>query len=317
MIVVHKKSDITEYVSSISWGGSTSEAVRKLDITLVNAPFDKNITPVTVGLADMIYLFEDDGTTELFRGFVVDREASSVTGTISFTAYDLLFYTLKSFATYNFSGKTAETITKVVCEDIEVPVGKLAQTGISQKLIVSNVSIYEIIMRAYTNAHQQNGLFYRVYASKGTLNVGLVGDIACDIELSEESNITSSSYKESINNMVNKVRIYDGEGNQKSVVEESSNVKKYGIFQAVYTEEEGKDAVTTAKSLFSGVEKTFKLECVGYSKAITGAGAIVHDNSTGLKGLVWIDADTHKWENGIHTMSLTVTLKKIMDTKEG
>lgn len=317
MIVIHKQTDITEYVSGITWAGSTSEVARKLEIKIVNAPFDKNISPLSIGLADMIYLFEDDGTTELFRGFVVDREASSTTGTIAFTAYDMLFYTLKSFATYNFSGKTAETIAQVVCDDVQIPTGSLSPTGLAQKLIVSNCSIYEIIMRAYTQAYQQSGSMYRVVSKLGVLNVELMGGVACDIELSEDSNITSSSYKESINTMVNKVRIYDGEGNPKGVVEESSNVKKYGIFQAVYTEEEGKDANTTAKSMFNGVEKTFTLECVGHSKAVTGAGAIVHDSSTGLKGLVWINSDTHKWENGVYTMSLTVTLKQIMDEKEG
>ena len=70
MIVVHKDTDITEYVSSMSWGGSRSEVARKLELHIVNAPLDKNITPLTINLADPVYLFEDDGKTELFRGFV-------------------------------------------------------------------------------------------------------------------------------------------------------------------------------------------------------------------------------------------------------
>ena len=65
MIVVHKNTDITEYVSSMSWGGSKSEVARKLELHIVNAPLDKNITPLTINLADPIYLFEDDGKTEL------------------------------------------------------------------------------------------------------------------------------------------------------------------------------------------------------------------------------------------------------------
>ena len=102
MIVLHDGKNITDYVSSINWGGSKSEVARKLEITIVNAPLDKNITPLIIGLADPIYLFEDDGKTELFRGFVTEREASSTTGTVTYIAYDLLFYTLKSTATYNF-----------------------------------------------------------------------------------------------------------------------------------------------------------------------------------------------------------------------
>ena len=78
MIVVHKDTDITEYVSSMSWGGSRSEVARKLELHIVNAPLDKNITPLTINLADPVYLFEDDGKTELFRGFVVEREGLQI-----------------------------------------------------------------------------------------------------------------------------------------------------------------------------------------------------------------------------------------------
>lgn len=316
MIVVHKNKDITAYVSSLSWGGSRSEVARKLELKIVNAPLDDNITPLTIDLADPVYLFEDDGKTELFRGFVVEREASSTQGVVTYVAYDLLFYTLKSKATYNFSSKTAETIAKMVCDDMEIPVGSLAKTGLTQKLIVQNVSIYEIIMQAYTQAYQQNDKQYRVTAKKGLLNVEEMGKVVCEIELTEDSNITSSQYKETLTNMVNKVRIYDGEGKQTGVVQNDADVKKYGIFQQVYTKEEGKDPNTTAKSMFKGVEKTFTLNCVNNNGAVTGAGAVVRDSSTGLSGLVWIDADTHTWNNGVATMSLTVTLKQMMDTKE-
>lgn len=315
MIIVHGGKDITQYVSSFIWSGSRAEVARKLELKIVNAPLDKNITPVQMGLADPIYLFEDDGKTELFRGFITDREASSVTGTVTYTAYDLLFYTLKSTATYNFSGKTAEAIAKMVCEDLEIPVGSLAKTSLSQKLIVQNVSIYEIIMQAYTQAHEKNGKSYRVTAKKGALCVEEMGKTICEIELAEDSNITSSTYKESLSNMVNKVRIYDGEGKQVGVVQNDEDVKKYGIFQQTYTKEEGKDASTTAKSMFKEVEKTFELQCTNYNGAVTGAGAVIKDSSTGLEGLVWIDADTHSWSNGVATMSLTVTLKQIMDKK--
>lgn len=316
MIVIHKDRDITDYVSSISWGGSRTEVARKLEIKVINAPLDKNITPLIIDLADPIYLYEDDRVTERFRGFVVDREANSVTGVVTYVAYDLLFYTLKSKATYNFSDKSAETIAKLVCEDVKIPTGELAVTGLNQKLIVQNVSIYEIIMQAYTQAFQKNGKKYRVTAKKGKLNVEEVGKVVCEIEIAEDSNILSSNYKETLTNMVNKVKIYDGKGNLSSVVQNDAEVKRYGIFQQVYTKEEGKDPTTTAKSMFKGVEKTFTLTCVNINEAVTGVGAIVKDSATGLKGLVWIDSDVHTWTNGVATMTLTVTLKALMDEKK-
>lgn len=308
MIVLHKDNDITDYISSMSWGGSKSQMARKLELKIVNAPLDPNVQKLEIALADPIYLFEDDGKTELFRGFITEREASSTTGTVSYVAYDILFYTLKSKATYNFSGKTAEAIAQMVCGDMEIPVGSLASTGISQKLIVQNKSIYDIISEAYAQATEQNKKEYIILARKGKLCVERVGGIVCEIELAEDSNIISSKYKESITNMVNRVKIYDGKGNPVGMVQNDKDLK-YGIFQQVYTKEEGKDATTTAKSMFKGVEKTFTLECVNFNGAITGAGAIVRDSSTGLSGDVWIEADTHTYSKGVATMSLTVTLR--------
>ena len=58
MIVVHKDTDITKYVSSMSWGGSKSEVARKLELHIVNAPLDKNITPLTINLADLVVVYK-------------------------------------------------------------------------------------------------------------------------------------------------------------------------------------------------------------------------------------------------------------------
>ena len=67
MKVLHKDTDITEYISAMSWGGSKSEMARKLELKIVNAPLDQNVKKLNIALADPIYLFDDDGKTELFR----------------------------------------------------------------------------------------------------------------------------------------------------------------------------------------------------------------------------------------------------------
>lgn len=45
----------------------------------------------------------------------------------------------------------------------------------------------EIIMRAYTQAYQQNGVSYRVVAKKGYLNVEEMGKVVCSIEITEDT----------------------------------------------------------------------------------------------------------------------------------
>lgn len=254
--------------------------------------------------------------TELFRGFVVTRERDSQSGSVSYTAYDLCYYTIKSSATYNFKNKTAETITQVVCDDLQIPTGSLAKTGHKQKLLVKNCKIYDIIMKAYTQAHQVDGEDYMVKALKGQLCVVKYGATICTNKLVEGSNVTRATFKETLDKMVNRVRIYDGDGKQIGVVSNSSNIKNYGVFQQTYTKEKGKNATTTAKSKFHGVDKTAKIEAIGFTQAVTGNGIVIQDGATGLKGLFWITEDTHKWVKGVHTMTLSLEFKKSMDAKE-
>jgi hypothetical protein len=308
-------TDITDYVTSIEWSGGKTQVARKLVIKVLNAPYDKNIKQLNLKLAEALYLFSDDGKTEYFRGFITDRERTSNTGEITYTAYDLAYYLTKSSATYNFKGKTAEAITKMVCADLKVATGSLASTGHSQKLIVKNCKIYDIIMKAYTQAHNVNGKLYMVKASKGKVNVVEYGANTCTYALTEDTNIYLSSYKESLGNMINKVRVYDGDGKQIAVVESKTN-QKYGIFQTTYTKQKDVSYNAPAKALLTGVEKTATIEAVGMISAVTGNGIQIIDSATGLKGLFWIIADTHKWVKGVHTMTLSLEFKKSMDTKE-
>ena len=312
-----KLYDITEYVSTIQWSGAKTQVARKLTITMLNTPNDKNIKNHNMKLAETLYMYSGDQSTEYFRGFIVDRERSSQTGVLTYTAYDVAYYLTKSSATYNFKNKTAEKITKTVCKDLKVPTGSIMTTKHKQKLIVKNVKIYDIIMKAYTKAKAHTGKQYMVKASLGKIHVVEYGAVTCEYLLDEDTNIYKSSYKESLDKMVNRVKIYDGDGKQVGVVENKTNEKKYGIFQATYTKQKGVSAKPQAKALLTGVEKTATLEARGthMMKALTGNGIYVKDSASGLTGLFWINADTHKWEKGVHTMTLTLEFKKAMDKK--
>lgn len=105
-------TDITEAVSSVSWGGSTSQAARTAEIAVINAPNDKNVTDLKLKIAagDTIKLYENN--TTLFIGEVITKETTSETGTVTYSCTDLLNHLLKSTGVYNFSNTTAERITK-------------------------------------------------------------------------------------------------------------------------------------------------------------------------------------------------------------
>ena len=310
--------DITNVVSNINWSGSTSQVARTAEIAILNAPNDKNITALKINIAagDMIKLIED--TECIFIGQVQTKEKTSTPGTVSYYATDFMQHLLKSEGVYNFKNKTPEDITKRVCADIEVKTDEIVKTGkMINKLIIDGDNFYVIIMKAYTKASKETGMKY-ICRMKGTkLSVSVKGTIVEKFILSDKKNITDTQYQETIENAVNVVKIYDDNKKQIGEIRDEESIKKYGIYQKIYTKEKGIDSKKAAKHMLVGVEKTVSLEAIeGNIDCISGNGIQVYDTATGLNGLFWIEGDTHTWENNIHTMSLEICFKNIMDSQE-
>lgn len=311
-------SDITQTVSGVSWSGSVSQVARIAEVTVINAPNDKNVKnlKLNIGAGDAIKLYEDGDL--LFFGEVQSARKTGETGVVTYTCYDLLNHLLKSTGVYNFSDTTAERITKKVCADLEIKTGGIAATKATiKKMIIDGDTFYDIIMKAYTKAAKQTGKKYICRMNGSKLSVEAKGKKVKNFVLAEECNITNAEYEETMENMVNVVRIYDEKGTQVGEVKKDKWVEKYGIYQQIYKKESGVNAQTAAKSMLQGVEKRVTIEGInGDLNCIAGNGVEVYDKATGLNGLFWIDSDTHTWENGAHTMSLELNFKNIMDGRE-
>lgn len=311
-------SDITQAVSSVSWAGSVSQAARTTEIAVINAPNDKNVTnlKLNIGAGDTIKLYEDSDL--IFFGEVQTTKKTSETGTVTYTCYDLLNHLLRSTGVYNFSNTTAERITKKVCADMEIETETIAETKATiKKMIIDGDTFYDIIMKAYTKAAEQTGKNYICRMNGSKLSVEVKGTIVKNFVLAEEYNITNAEYEETIENMVNIVKIYDDTGAQVGEVKNDTWIEKYGIYQQIYKKESGINETTAAKSMLQGIEKKVTLDGInGDLKCIAGNGVEVYDKATGLNGLFWIDSDTHTWENGTHIMNLELNFKNIMDSKE-
>lgn len=304
--------NITEYITSLNWGGSKSEVARKVSISMINPVTDPNIKTMTLSLGSMIYVYDDD-KNEIFRGYIIDRERGN-NQTLSYTAYDLLYYTLKSKATYKFKKKTPENMASAICKDMKIKVGSLSKTGKKYNLLMKDKPIYEIIMAGYTKAKKSTGNKYHMTTKQGKLFVTKMGDEWFTMELSDKTNIISSSTKESISEVVNKVKIYNDKGKLLKVVKDEKSIVKYGIFQHTYTKEKDKNATNSAKAMLKGVSKTMDIECIGYVECVTGKCIKLKDSTTGHTGKFYITADSHTWQNGVHTMRLSLSLTNTMDT---
>lgn len=309
-------SDISQLVKSKVWSGDYQQAARKLEINIIKSSTDKNIPVVNINPGNMIR-FLDDNRNELFQGYVFDRDKTKSSKEIKYTIYDGLYYLVKDKGTYNFKKMTAEGITKKVASDFNIPIGNLASTGIVQSIIVQGETIYDIIMKVYTTASKHTGKKYIPIMQNGKLNVIEKGKIVANYILSEDTNIIDATYSDNIENMVNRVKIYDDKNNYIGKVENSDWIKLYGIFQDVYTKEKGKNANTEAKAMLKDIERTASINVdMGDNTCITGNAVKVKETFTGLVGLFYIDSDTHTFENGHHKMELGLSFQNMMDEKE-
>ena len=307
--------DISKAVTRVEWSGSAESATRELSFDYINAPFDDFSLP-SVSAGDFVSFSAD--TEELFYGQVFGSERSSVIGTITFTAFDMMKNLLESTGQYNFKDLTAETIAQMVCDDMQIPVRSLYPTGINiASMICDNMSVYDIIMAAYTKAHLVDGKkYFPMVYRRGFAVYSMEWSVAGFI-LSDQVNLTEASITETLDNIVNRVKVYGEDGQQIGEVEDTGSREKYGTYQKVYKQEKGVDPTTAAANLLHVTpEQEIRVNAVGDPNCLSCYFVTVMDSSTGLAGRYWIASDCHTWEGESYTMDLTLRFDSIMEKKE-
>lgn len=305
-----EKIDITNLLINVTWSGDYKSCARKLEFSLISSPMDKNIPKVDIPLMSVISFYEDDN--ELFRGFVYEREKSS-DNAMSFLCYDYCAKLNDIKVSKNIKNQTASTIYNNFLTEYGLNKGDIIQANTGVTKVFLGVTAYDMIMTAYTEEAKATGKKYMLYSKGDKFCASKKGIVKLKLSFEEGKNILSSSFKESVSNMVNKVLIVDDNGNKVSEVKNDEWLKTYGLFQDVYKQQEGKDSNAEAKAMLKDIEQTCSLTGFGDTTCITGYGVQVKDTYTGLVGLFYIDSDTHTWEGGNYTINLELNFKNIMD----
>lgn len=302
--------DITNLLINVTWSGDYKSCARKLEFSLISSPMDKNIPKVDIPIMSIISFYEDDN--ELFRGFVYEREKSS-DNAMSFLCYDYCAKLNDIKVSKNIKNQTASTIYNNFLTEYGLNKGDIIQANTGVTKVFLGVTAYDMIMTAYTEEAKNTGKKYMLYSRGNKFYASEKGIVKLKLSFEEGKNILSSSFKESVSNMVNKVLIVDENGNKVSEVKNEEWHKAYGLFQDVYKQQEGKDSNAEAKAMLKDIEQTCSLTGFGDTTCITGYGVQVKDTHTGLVGLFYIDSDTHTWEGGNYTIDLELNFKNIMN----
>lgn len=307
-IIWGKKS--LPYVS-LTWSGTDQQASREISFTLPWNPYDSSLTKYNIKKGDVVELRE--GSSVLFVGTITTREKTDEIGTSSYTAKDFLHHLLRSNGTYIFKGKTPEQITKKVASDAGVSTGSLFKTGVViPKLIFESQCFYDIIIKAYRKVKSYTGKNYMPIMNGTKLTIIEKGN-NCGAKLTQGVNITSAKFTDTVDNMVDIVRIYNDKHKEVGTAKNDDNLKKYGVYQESYQKEKGTSATKAAKAMLYGVTREASVDALGDLRAISGYAITIEDPATGLDGKFYITSDTHTFENNVHTMSLDLAWKDGME----
>lgn len=318
MKIMWKDTNISGFVTGVTWTGSAKQAARTVAFSVAYSPNDKKVKNLNIKLGDKIIFYPGypDNKKVKFIGIVTQRERKSEIGELQYTATDGMMHLLRSSGTYRIINKTPEKITQMICKDVKVKTGSIAKTKIPiSKIFFQERPYYEIIMAAYTKAYRKNKKKYIAQMNGDKLEVIQKGKIIPNFHIRQGERITDSSYTEDLESMVNRVYIYDSNNNKIGSVSNSNWIKKYGVFQNAISVDSG-NGKAEAKAELQGINKTANLTMIGDYRCVSGLGVIIEDSRTGLKGKFWIENDSHEWNGGVYTTTLELAFKNVMDIQE-
>lgn len=302
--------DITELLVSWTWSGDKATISRQLSAEIYYVETDDLPVPA---LGDRITMVDEANT--IFSGTVLLRSVSSEGVSMDFTAFDDGYYLGRNDGTYKFTGATPEAITRQICADREIPVAAVPATGVSLSRKFAAVPLKDILTTVWTLASERTGYNYALrYTPKGLL-VKVRSESDRSIVIQARSNLMDATTKQDATQMVNRVAIYDKNGNFLRRLGDEDAQQLYGVMEKHLTQsDDAGDADNAArKALDDGrLAQNITVNLLGDLRLITGETVYVRDAKTGLNGIFWIDADQHTWKNRNYYCRLTLNVRNVM-----
>lgn len=309
-----RRTELGQMVSALVWSGDKSRAARTLQFALLKSPLDAHLPAVDCANGDHVELLDGSGRSRFF-GMVVQCSAATPSPSVQAVAYDRGIYLANNDGTYHFD-TTPEAAVAQICRDYAIPLGAAAATGVRVRRKFSAVALWQIIAAMYGKAGEQNGKRYMARFLGRELQVVERTAGETNLVIRPGSNLFSAETARSILELRNSVAIYDKDGRRLGLVEDAAAKALYGLMQKHITQKDGEDAAAEARALLadSGEAQSVRVTALGDFNVIAGETVVVRQPDAGLQGIFWVDADTHKFANGLHTMELSLNVRNVAYT---
>lgn len=254
-----------------------------------------------------------DGTP-VFFGFIFERSWNN-DGQMKVTAYDQLRY-LKNKESYNYTDLTAGQVIEMIAGDFHLKTGELEDTGYAISRNEKNKTLFDIILNNLDITMIDKKKLFVLYDDVGKLTLKNMENLKLDIMI-DDTTAQDYDYKISIDsNTYNQIKLYcqNSKTKQKDVymTKHTENINKWGVLQKDETIDEGVDGQTIAEAhlaYYNRPTRTMSIKgAFGDIRVRAGYQIPVHLDVKELeiKNYLVVESATHKIEEGIHTMDLTL-----------
>jgi len=289
-------------VEMITWSGQRYKAARKIEVRCLKSTIVEGET----------VLFKWNGS-ELFRGTIF-RRGQSKDAIMTFTAYDMLQYLLLNGDVYVFTNRRADQILTRLCNDFQIPIGSIANTGhvIKSLPFINETTLYDISLKSIIETEKQTKNRFQIRSRQGKVYLERVVAPTGLWVLESGNNIENFSYSTSIENTATQVKMVSGSEENKQTVVVSDNQGKQIFGTLQYFESVSEDlnkAQLTERANNSlaknkGVLENLVVDSLGIPSLVAGSQVQVNISDIGINRKYFLDDDIHTFEGDSHTMNV-------------
>ena len=282
----------------ITWNGAKDIGCRTLEFSFLYNPLVKDIPQYKAKVGDKVEWIEEEKT--LFLGYIETLPYNTDDDTISVTCQDLLSRVMRSKYIGRMRG-TLNELTNNICGAFGIKNGiSISNSHVHNIVSTGDMSYYDILNTALKTMFER----FTLYMDGDTLKLAEHNSIAT-FEIGK--NIRSSSFSQSMSDMVTKVLVIDNDGNLLNAIEDTENLQKYGLFQEVYNyNKDVKNNLAEANKLLKGVSNEGSIIVNNDNNCISGRFITIKEPVNGFEGLFEIQTDRHTIETGNQYMELEI-----------
>lgn len=250
----------------------------------------------------------------VFFGFIFERSWNS-DGQMKVTAYDQLRY-LKNKDSYNYDNLSAGEVIQMIAGDYNLQTGTLVDTQDKLSRNEKDKTLFDVILNALDLTLIHTGKMYVLYDDAGKLVLNNVENMKLDLMINDTT-AQDYDFKVSIDSdTYNQIKLYYDNNDTKKrevyMTKDTGNINKWGVLQKDESIDKGADGQAIAErylTLYNRPAKSLSVKDA-FGDIRVRAGCLIpvflDIKEMQLKNYLLVESVTHKIDEGVHTMDLTL-----------